>query len=96
MTAQIGVIGAGAWGTALAQSLAADGTEVLLWARDGAACAEMQASRRNARYLPEAELPLPLSVNPGTPSRLADPAPPPPKAAPPDRLADPTAAPRPG
>jgi len=30
----IGVIGAGAWGTALAQMLASDGTPVRLWARE--------------------------------------------------------------
>ena len=36
MTAQIGVVGAGAWGTALAQMLSSDGREVLLWAPDHA------------------------------------------------------------
>ena len=30
--ATLGVIGAGAWGTALAQMLASDGRDVLLWA----------------------------------------------------------------
>ena len=30
MTAGVGVVGAGAWGTALAQMLASDGREVLL------------------------------------------------------------------
>ena len=34
MSATIGVIGAGAWGTALAQMLASDGREVLLWVRE--------------------------------------------------------------
>ena len=29
-----GVVGAGAWGTALAQMLASDDREVLLWARE--------------------------------------------------------------
>ena len=32
----IGVVGAGAWGTALAQMLASDGRDVLIWARSGA------------------------------------------------------------
>ena len=40
-TATIGVVGAGAWGTALAQMLAGDGRDVLLWARE----AELVAAR---------------------------------------------------
>ena len=56
MTAQIGVIGAGAWGTALAQSLAADGTEVLLWAREPDLVAEINTRRTNSLYLPSARL----------------------------------------
>ena len=56
MTAQIGVIGAGAWGTALAQSLAADGTEVLLWAREPELVAEVNAQHTNSLFLPSARL----------------------------------------
>ena len=52
----IGVIGAGAWGTALAQALASDGTEVLLWAREPDLVAEINASRRNSLFLPSAAL----------------------------------------
>ena len=37
----VGVIGAGAWGTALAQMLASDGREVLLWAREEALVEEI-------------------------------------------------------
>ncbi len=48
----IGVIGAGAWGTALAQALAADGTPVRLWAREPALEAEINADRTNTTYLP--------------------------------------------
>jgi glycerol-3-phosphate dehydrogenase (NAD(P)+) len=51
---QMVVLGAGAWGTALA--VAARGP-VLLWARDPAQAAQMQAGRVNARYLPDAPLP---------------------------------------
>ena len=50
------VIGAGAWGTALAISLAAN-HRVTLWGRDAAQIAEMQTSRRNQRYLPDIPLP---------------------------------------
>ena len=32
MSETIGVVGAGAWGTALAQMLASDGREIILWA----------------------------------------------------------------
>jgi glycerol-3-phosphate dehydrogenase (NAD(P)+) len=52
----IGVIGAGAWGTALAQALAADGSEVLLWAREPELVAEINAKRSNSLFLPSAKL----------------------------------------
>jgi glycerol-3-phosphate dehydrogenase (NAD(P)+) len=48
------VLGAGAWGTALAAALAPR-HDVVLWARHGAA--EIAAAGRNARYLPEVDLP---------------------------------------
>ena len=51
-TASIGVIGAGAWGTALAQMLASDGTPVALWARETELVAEINTARTNALYLP--------------------------------------------
>jgi glycerol-3-phosphate dehydrogenase (NAD(P)+) len=47
----IGVVGAGAFGTALAIALARAGRPVLLWARDSGHIAEMVASRRNDRHL---------------------------------------------
>lgn len=49
MTKSIAVIGAGAWGTALAILLAKAGREVSLWARDAQKAAEMQARRENPR-----------------------------------------------
>ena len=52
----IGVIGAGAWGTALAQALASDGSEVVLWAREPELVAEVNAGRTNSLYLPSARL----------------------------------------
>ena len=48
----IGVIGAGAWGTALAQVLASDGSAVQLWAREPELVAEINAARRNSLFLP--------------------------------------------
>ena len=57
----IAVLGAGAWGTALAISLSAR-HRVTLWARDEAQVAEMSATRRNQRYLPEIILPAELQL----------------------------------
>ncbi|MEM1057096.1 MAG: NAD(P)H-dependent glycerol-3-phosphate dehydrogenase [Bacteroidota bacterium] len=51
------VIGAGSWGTALAYSLARNGHSVTLWARREEAAREIETTRRNARYLPDAHLP---------------------------------------
>ena len=58
---KIVVLGAGAWGTALAAS-ACERHEVVLCARDAAQAAGMQSSRRNAQYLPEVALPAALRV----------------------------------
>lgn len=52
----LGVIGAGAWGTALAQALASDGTPVLLWAREPELVEEINARRTNSLFLPSARL----------------------------------------
>jgi len=52
----IGVIGGGAWGTALAQSLCAAGREVLLWARDEAVVADINARHQNSKRLPGIKL----------------------------------------
>jgi glycerol-3-phosphate dehydrogenase (NAD(P)+) len=46
---RIAVIGAGAWGTALANAAARAGREVTLWARDAKAVAAMTASRESPR-----------------------------------------------
>lgn len=48
----IGVLGAGAWGTALALTAARAGNNVVLWGRDATAIAEMRSRRVNSRYLP--------------------------------------------
>ena len=50
--ARIGVIGGGAWGTALAQTLRLAGRDVTLWARDAAVVADIANSRENRVYLP--------------------------------------------
>lgn len=50
------VLGAGSWGTALAQFLASNGHDVTLWMRDAGQAEAIQNSRENARYLPDAPL----------------------------------------
>ncbi len=62
MTGAIAVLGAGAWGTALANLAACDGTEVRLWGRDPEQVAAMAAERVNARHLPS--VPLAASLTP--------------------------------
>ena len=59
----VAVLGAGSWGTALAAVLARNGADVRLWGRDPAAIAQMAATRRNARYLPDLELPPELGLS---------------------------------
>ena len=49
---KIGVIGAGSWGTALAQTLAGKGHEVKIWDLDKTHLEELKANRENVRYLP--------------------------------------------
>ena len=52
----IGVLGAGAWGTALAQMLASDGRAVLLWALEPEVVEAVNTTHRNPLYLPSAAL----------------------------------------
>lgn len=58
----ITVLGAGAWGTALAISLAAN-HRVTLWARDAVQIESMRATRINQRYLPDIPLPATLGLS---------------------------------
>ena len=53
---RVGVLGAGAWGTALAQMLASDGREVLIWAREAELVEEINSARTNSLFLPSATL----------------------------------------
>lgn len=65
---KIVVLGAGAWGTALAVSAAGHagaGHEVHLWARDGMQAQDMRDRRENRRYLPGVPLPQGLHLEGG-------------------------------
>ncbi len=49
---KIGIVGAGAWGTALAAAAARAGRTVTLWAREQDVVASINGTRENARFLP--------------------------------------------
>ena len=68
---KIAILGAGAWGTALAVAASQDAKNphhVSLWARDAAQAASLQAERQNTRYLPGVMLPAKLQILAGEPS----------------------------
>lgn len=53
---KIAVIGAGSWGTALAQLLAGNGHNVSLWARRSDVVSSINSKHRNPRYLSDVDL----------------------------------------
>ena len=53
---KLGVIGAGAWGTALAQVAAASGAETLLWAREADVVGAINSHHENSLFLPGVRL----------------------------------------
>ena len=63
MAEKIGIIGAGAWGTALALLLADRGHDVTLWMYEKDLAEETQRTRENRVYLPGFTLPANISVN---------------------------------
>lgn len=58
MIERIGILGAGAWGTALAAAVTAAGRQALLWTRTPALAQEINEAHRNEVYLPR------ISLNP--------------------------------
>ena len=61
---KVAVVGAGAWGTALAIS-AAQQHQVVLWARNPVQAQALQRERCNTQYLPGVALPSALHINHG-------------------------------
>jgi glycerol-3-phosphate dehydrogenase (NAD(P)+) len=57
---KVAVLGAGAWGTALAKVLAEKGDDVWIWARRVELCGPINDDHVNTRYLPDIELPTNL------------------------------------
>jgi glycerol-3-phosphate dehydrogenase (NAD(P)+) len=72
MGATVAVLGAGSWGTALAALLTRNGARTTLWGRDAQALARIAAAHRNARYLPEMELPVALRCESDLRAALSD------------------------
>ncbi len=64
MSDTVAILGAGAWGSALAAHLgrASSTTAVRLWARDAMQAGVIESSRENSRYLPGVKLPPSVSV----------------------------------
>ena len=54
---KVGVVGAGAWGTALAVTTARAGCDVTLWAREPEVVASINGRRVNELFLPGIKLP---------------------------------------
>jgi glycerol-3-phosphate dehydrogenase (NAD(P)+) len=60
--ASVAVVGAGSWGTALAALIARHGCQTVLWGRDAACIAAINARHENPRYLPGIALPDSLTA----------------------------------
>lgn len=71
MSAKVGVLGGGAWGTALAVCAARAGSDTLLWARDGAVVDSINDTHVNPRYLPDIALPETLRATRSAAEALA-------------------------
>ena len=57
MTMKVGVIGAGAWGTAQAHLMASKGDDVTIWAYEQEVADDINSVHENRAYLPDAQLP---------------------------------------
>lgn len=64
----IGILGGGAFGTALALALARDGAPVALWSRDADEAEAMRRTRRTGRRLPGYALPENVTIPDGLPA----------------------------
>lgn len=62
MNERVAVLGAGAWGTAVAKVIADKGNETLMWALEEDVVEDINKRRRNARFLPDVALPETLKA----------------------------------
>jgi len=72
MAEKIGIIGAGAWGTALALLLADNGHDVALWMYEKDLAEETRRDRANRVYLPGFTLPVNITVTPSLDEAVRD------------------------
>jgi glycerol-3-phosphate dehydrogenase (NAD(P)+) len=63
MAAQTAVIGAGAWGTAVAKVIAEKGKDVVIWSFEKDTCDDINKRHENSRFLPEVKLPENLQAS---------------------------------
>lgn len=68
---KVTVLGAGAWGTALARLLQSGGNEVTLWGHAPEHLEDLRRTHRNERYLPGIVLPWELRLEPDLPRAVA-------------------------
>lgn len=68
---KVAVLGAGAWGTALALVLERSLHDIVLWGHDAAHLAEMQRTTANERYLPGIKLPATWRYEPDLAQAIA-------------------------
>ena len=69
--AHVAVLGAGSWGTALAQVLALNGHDAYLWGRNTTQMDEIRRTRENKKYLPEVTLHPDLEIGSDFPDLLS-------------------------
>lgn len=72
MSERLAVLGGGAWGTALASTFAANGSNVLLWARDPETVEAINTRHENLRYLADIPLDPTLRATTDAAEALAD------------------------
>ena len=58
----VGILGAGAWGTAIGKVIAEKGKKTLIWCFEEEVCDDINKNRVNSRYLPDVELPASLKA----------------------------------
>jgi glycerol-3-phosphate dehydrogenase (NAD(P)+) len=68
----VAVLGAGSWGSALANVLAEKGDDVRLWARRAELCEEINRTHKNEKYLPGATFPDSLRATSEIGEAIAD------------------------
>ncbi|HUU02316.1 MAG TPA: NAD(P)H-dependent glycerol-3-phosphate dehydrogenase [Myxococcota bacterium] len=71
MSLKVGVIGAGAWGTALAHLMSDKSDDVIIWAFEPEVVSEINNDHENKTYLPGIELPENLRASADLPECLA-------------------------